>query len=153
MDNKIKIAYATMNELDSWMQLIETVRWNFPGLETQKDMEDYRDTVIKNINRKSAVCALDNGTVVGFLLFSVKNNMLCQMAVHPDYRRQKIASQMIEIMLENLDRGRDIEVHTFRKDDEKGIAPRALYKKLGFEEAEPGLDFGYPIQKFILRAK
>jgi hypothetical protein len=42
-------------------------------------------------------------------------------------------------------------VITFREGDEKGIAPRALYKKLGFEEAEFCNEFNYPEQKFILR--
>ena len=148
----VKVSYATMDNLYSWMVLIDLVKWNFPGLETEEQINDYRETVIKNIKRKSAVCTLDGDTVIGLLLFSTKRNMLCHLAVHPDYRQQKIASRMIAVMLENLDRNRDIIVTTFREDDEKGVAPRALYKKLGFEEDELCYDQGYPEQKFILRA-
>ena len=33
---------------------------------------------------------------------------------------------------------------TFRENDVKGIAPRKLYKKFGFEEGELIEEFGYP---------
>lgn len=38
---------------------------------------------------------------------------------------------VMEEMFNNLDRTKDISVSTFRGNDEKGVAPRALYKKLG----------------------
>lgn len=41
---------------------------------------------------------------------------------------------------------------TFREDDIKGIAPRSLYKKFGFEEDELIEEFGYPNQRFVLHA-
>lgn len=135
------------------MKLIDVVRWNFPGLNTQGELENYKKTVEKNIRRKSAICALDNGKVVGFLLFSTKYNMLCHMAVHPDYREKGLASQMMNLMLNNLDRTKDIVVLTFRENDEKGVAPRALYKRFGFEPGELCYDMDYPEQKFILHAK
>lgn len=153
MFENIKITYATMCELESWMGLIDILHWNFPGLSTQEEIDGYRKTVEKNISRKSAICALDGSTVVSFLLFSTKYNMLCHMAVHPDYRRKGIASDMVELMLNNLDRSKDIVVLTFREDDEKGAAPRAFYKSLGFEEGELCFDMNYPEQKFVLRAK
>ena len=36
------------------------------------------------------------------------------------------------------------------KNDEKGKAPRALYKKFGFKEGEKTIEFGYPNQVFVL---
>lgn len=153
MKNNIEINYATMENLDSWLNLIDIVSNNFPGLETTEKIDNYRNTVIKNINRRSAICAVSENKVVGFLLFSTRYNMLCHLAVHPDYRRKRIATSMIELMLKNLDRSRDIVVLTFREDDEKGVAPRILYKQLGFEEAELCYDQEYPEQKFILRGK
>jgi ribosomal protein S18 acetylase RimI-like enzyme len=146
----LDITYATMANLESWMALIDLVRWNFPGLETTELVEGYRQTVIKFIKDRRAICALDGNAVVGLLLFSTKHNMLCHMAVHPDHRRRDVATRMIALMLENLDRSRDVVVTTFREEDEKGTAPRALYKKLGFQEAELRFDHDYPEQKFIL---
>lgn len=40
-----------------------------------------------------------------------------------------------------------------REGDVKGIAPRPLYKKFGFEEDELIIEFEYPVQKFILHRK
>lgn len=73
------------------------------------------------------------------------------MAVHPDHRRNGIASDMIEKMLSVLSPNKDVWVITFRDDDEKGKAPRTLYKSLGFTEGELLMEHNYPHQKFILR--
>ena len=148
-----KIKYATMDELNSWMELVRLVSWNFPGLETEELLDGYKNTVIKNINRKSAICAVSEDKVVGILLFSTKYNMLCCMAVHPAYRKRGIAKRMMKEMMSNLDKNRDIIVDTFREEDSKGIAPRALYTSLGFEPAELIENLGYPNQRFVLRAK
>lgn len=148
-----EIRFATMTELESWMALVDLLRPLFPGLETQEKMDGYRQTVVKNINRRTALCAVDGGRVVGFLLFSTKYNLLCHLGVHPAYRRQGLAAGLIARMLPHLDRSREISVVTYREEDEKGPAPRALYRKLGFEPAELCFEFGYPEQKFILRPK
>lgn len=149
----IEVGFATVSDSSSWMELVRLVSWNFPGLETEENMLEYEKTLFKNINRQSAICAKENSKVVGVLIFSAKHNMLSCMAVHPEYRRRGIACQMISLMLTKLDITKDITVSTFRENDEKGIAPRALYKKLGFAEDELIEEFGYPNQKFILHAK
>lgn len=146
----LDIGFAQMSDLPSWMELVKLVRWNFPGLETEEALADHRQTVMKNIQRGSAICARDGEKVVGVLLFSVQQSMLSCMAVHPDYRRQGIASSMIRLMLERLPAGRDVQVITFREGDEKGIAPRALYQSLGFVAGEFCNEFNYPEQKMIL---
>jgi len=153
MKNDIDIRLATLNDLSSWMELVRLVSWNFPGLETEELLNGYQETVIKNIGRNSAICAKHNGKVIGVLLFSRKHKMLCCMAVHPDYRKMGIAAKMIQLMLTYLPDTCDVVVTTFRRDDEKGMAPRALYKKLGFIEDELCYEFDYPVQKFILHRK
>lgn len=60
---------------------------------------------------------------------------------------------MISLMFTKLDITKEITISTFRENNEKGIAPRALYKKLGFVEDELIEEFDYPNQKFILHAK
>ena len=147
---KVRIGFAEACNLKSWMSLAEIVRENFPGLETAEALEDYRKTVIKNIERGSAVCAMDGKMVVGVLLFSEKHSMISCMAVHPEYRRQRIAARMVELMLTKLDRSRDIKVETFREGDGKGAAPRAFYKSMGFMPGELTVSLGYPTQEFVL---
>lgn len=150
---EIKIAFADRRNLASWMSLVEIVRWNFPGLETEEKLEDYRNTVLKNMDRGTALCALDQNMVVGILLFSVRQSMLCCLAVHPKYRRRGIASRLIGRMLEQMDPSRDIIVETFREGDEKGVAARALYRSLGFvPEQDCIFEEGYPVQRFVRKA-
>lgn len=52
--------------------------------------------------------------------------------------------------LSELNHNKAIAVSTFREEDEKGIAPRALYKKFGLVEDELIEEFGYPNQRFVL---
>lgn len=149
----VRIGWATLENMVSWMNLVEIVRENFPGLETPQALGEYRDTAIRCIEKQSAVCALRGNMVVGILLFSMKHNMLACMAVHPDYRRRGIAAGMMEFMLSKLDRGRDITVTTFREGDPKGDAPRALYRSFGFMPGELCIEQGYPCQVFVLKGK
>lgn len=142
--------YAEVGDVDSWIKMVYIVRNNFPGLETSEKMEEYRQTVIKNIKRNTALCMKYEGEVVGILLFSYNSKCLSCMAVHPNHRRNGIGAAMVEKMISLFPSNMDISVTTFRKDDVKGIAPRQLYKKYGFEEDELVTEFDYPLQKFIL---
>lgn len=148
----LRVVFAGPENLKSWMSLVEIVRDGFPGLETEEALENYRNTAIKNIERGSAVCAVDSYTVVGILLFSEKQNCISCMAVHPEYRRQNIAARMVQLMLTKLDRNRDITVETFREGDEKGAAARAFYASQGFVPGELCESLDYPTQKFVLKA-
>jgi ribosomal protein S18 acetylase RimI-like enzyme len=132
------------------MSLIQIVKDNFPGLETEEKLNNYMATAKKNIDRQTAICALFGNMVVGFILFSTKRNMLCHMAVHPEFRRMHIATRMFELMLEKMDKTHPVVVETFREEDEKGAAPRAFYIKMGFQEGEFTSFDGYPTQKFYL---
>ena len=146
----MEVEFAKVPYLHSWMTLVRKVSWNFPGLETEEGIIDHRNTVLKFISKNQAICVRENNRVIGVLLFSRYHNMICCLAVDPDFRRQGIASMLLEKALQELDRNRDITVSTFREDDEKGRAPRALYKKFGFKEGELTVEFGYPNQVFVL---
>ena len=58
---------------------------------------------------------------------------------------------LLQNALAELDNSRDITVTTFRDNDEKGIAPRALYKRFGFAEEKLMVENDYPVQRFVLR--
>lgn len=137
-------------DIDSWMELVKSVRWNFPGLETERALQEHRDTVLKFMEQKRAICVKDGKNIVGVLLFSCKYNMICCLAVSENYRNQGIGSKLLACSLEKLDRTEPVTVSTFREEDEKGAAPRALYKKFGFVPDELIEEFGYPNQRFIL---
>lgn len=145
------IRYGEIADIDNWMNLVEKISWNFPGLETSEMIAEHRNTVLRFMGKSQALCAKDdNDKIIGVLLFSRGHNMICCLGVSPEHRRYGIASCLLRNVLEQLDRTKDISVSTFREEDEKGTAPRALYKKFGFVEDELIEEFGYPNQVFLL---
>ena len=147
----MKVEYGTSLDIESWMELVQSVSWNFPGLETASTIDDHRKTVLRFMGENRALCVKDVEKVVGILLLSKKHNMICCLAVAPEYRRKRIASALLEKALAKLDRSKDITVTTFRDNDEKGNAPRALYKRFGFAEEKLMIENDYPVQRFVLR--
>ena len=145
------IQFGKADDIDNWMNLVERISWNFPGLETCEKIAEHRNTVLRFMGKSQALCVKDdNDKIIGVLLFSRGHNMICCLGVSPEHRRYGIASRLLRKALEQLDRTKDISVSTFREDDEKGIAPRALYKKFGFVEDELIEEFEYPNQVFLL---
>lgn len=86
-------------DIESWMELICKVKDNFPGLETEEALLEHKNTVLEFMSNDSAICAKNSGKVIGALLFSKDNNMLCFLAVDAEYRRQHIAEKMVCICL------------------------------------------------------
>ena len=136
--------------IDSWMRLVREVRRSFPGLETEESLAEHKQTVLKFMRKQQALCVMHKESVAGVLLFSRSRNMICCLAVDPEHRKQGLASALLRKALDELDTSREITVSTFRENDDKGIAPRALYKKFGFQEGEMTEVFGYPNQVFVL---
>ena len=146
----MEAVFGDSSVIDSWMRLVGKVRCNFPGLETEESLDEHRQTVLKFMNKKQALCVIINETVAGVLLFSRSRNMICCLAVDPEHRKQGLASVLMRKALDELDRNREITVSTFRENDDKGKAPRALYRKFGFQEGELTEEFGHPTQVFDL---
>ena len=136
--------------IDSWMLLVRKVRRDFPGLETEESLDEHKQTVLKFMSKKQALCVRNRETVVGVLLFSRSRNMICCLAVDPEHRKQGLASLLLRKALGELDRSKEITVSTFRENDAQGLAPRALYRKFGFQEGEMTEEFGYPNQVLAL---
>lgn len=140
-------------DIGAWMELVREVSPVFPGLETEEALEDHKNTVLRFMGEKRALCVKIRGKIAGVLLFSVKHNMICCLAVSPAHRKEGIGSALLAAALERLDGSRDITVSTFREGDERGIAARALYKKFGFEDGGLTEEFGYPNQILVLCPK
>lgn len=131
---------------------MEVVYGNASDIRPWMDLAEHEQTVLRFMAKNQAFCIKDDGQIVGVVLFSRGHNMICCLAVSLEYRRRGIASKLMEKVLGELDCKRDIAVSTFREDDVKGIAPRALYKKYGFVEGELTVEFDYPNQVFVLKA-
>lgn len=146
----MEVLFGKPTDIEQWMNLVKSVSWNFPGLETDESIEEHSNTVLKFMNKKQALCIKRGNDIAGVILFSRSRNMICCLAVSPEYRRHGVGSALLEKAIGELDRSKNISVSTFRENDETGAAPRALYKKFGFKEAELIEEFGYPNQKMVL---
>ena len=146
----MQVQYGSVAMIQPWMALVEEIRGNFPGLETPQALEEHRQTVLRFMEKRQALCVRDGGRVAGVLLFSRGRNMICCLGVAPAYRRRGIASLLLGEALAQLDRTRAVTVSTFREQDPKGAAPRALYRKFGFREGPLTQEFGYPNQVMVL---
>ena len=132
------------------MSLVTLVRRNFPGLETGEKLDEHKATVLRFMSKRQAICVKEGNEIAGVMLFSRRHNMICCLAVSPNYRRRGVASMLMDEALRNLDRTKEISVSTFRAGDEKGTAPRTLYEKYGFVEHALIEEMDYPNQKYIL---
>ena len=146
----MEIRIANECDIDGWMNLVCKVKDSFPGLETKASLDEHRDTVLGFIYKESAICARIEDKIIGALLFSKDNNMLCFLAVDPEYRRRHIAEKMMTHMLDLLDSNMNVVVTTYREGSPEGIAARAFYKHLGFVEGKLTEEFGSPVQEFVL---
>lgn len=145
-----KLKYGAPEDIDGWMSLVSRISWNFPGLETAEKLDEHKATVLRFMAKRQAICVRSGGEIAGVMLFSRRMNMICCLGVSPGHRRRGIASMLMDEALRNLDRSREITVTTFRADDEKGTAPRALYEKYGFIEEALIEELGYPNQRYVL---
>ncbi len=145
------IELATKQNIDDWMDLVNKVKDGFPGLETQKALDEHRNTVLEFMGKDSAICAKAKNRIVGALLFSNETNTLCFLAVDAEYRRQHIAEKMFSYMLTFMDSEKDISVTTYRADVPEGIPARMFYKRMGFSEGKLTEEFGSPVQEFVLK--
>lgn len=139
---------ALPGDREAWLGLVRLVADSFPGLV----MEDYAQTLDRNIARGTALCAHVGDELAGILLFSPRQHCLSCMAVHPRLRRRGVARALVSEMLRLMPAG-DISVTTFRAGDERAVAPRALYASFGFEPAEEFYEFDYPVQRMVLRVE
>lgn len=152
-ENRISVDYGKLEDIDRWMCLVKRVSGSFPGLETEEALNEHRETVLDFMLRQEAICAKENGEIVGVLLFSNENNVLCFLAVAPVYRRRHIAEKMFRFMLPQMSEDKPITVTTYRDGELEGTAARAFYQKLGFAPAKLTVEFGSEVQEFILNVK
>ena len=146
----VEIVPAHPCDIERWMALVDQVKAAFPGLETPEALAEHRSTVLGFMERNAALCAKINGNIVGVLLFSREDRVLCFLAVDPGFRRRHIAEKLVRHMFTFLDTDRDVTVTTYREDVPEGRAARAFYRHLGFVEGRLTEEFGSLVQEFVL---
>ncbi len=149
--HRIQTGFAGFAHLESWLNFTEIVKKDFPGMDSDDAMNSYCGVVIRHMKRGTAIYAADGRMIIGVLLFAKEESRIVCLAVHPEYRRQRVASRMLQLMLKKLDPAKDITVETFLEGDAKGTAARQFYRSMGFVPGQKGTHEGYPVQEFIYR--
>lgn len=85
MRNKIIADFAEEIDIDIWMNLVEIVKEDFPGL----IVENYRKILKENIQQRTALIVKDETKAIGVLIFSYENKEIAFLAVHPQYRKKR----------------------------------------------------------------
>ena len=116
---EIKIEKATSRDLT---HILEIEKLSFPYPWNKEIIEPMliNFSVVKNQQKR----------IIGFISLEtiLDETHILHMAVHPDFRRQKVASKMVEFALNNNSKKCVLEV---RKSNQ---AARELYEKFGFKE-------------------
>ena len=60
----MRLLYAVPEDIDAWMGLVSRVRLNFPGLDTEEGMADYRSTVLRFMKKRQAICVKADGEIM-----------------------------------------------------------------------------------------
>jgi AraC-like DNA-binding protein len=140
----IRPAYES--DIPAWMDLARLAIDGFPGLDEGEHVAALR----RHIARKSAILMTQCGVPVGTLMVDRQNAHIGFLAVHPFYRTQVGEREFLRRALPELLNTRAVTTTTFRAGDKADTGHRAALVKLGFVEAEPLIEFGYPTQRMVL---
>lgn len=121
----IEITKMTLDDIDEIMK-IEHLSFNIPWTRAAFVSEVLSNDIAEYIVSKI------NGKIVGYagMWRVLDEGHITNIAVHPDFRRKKIATQMVEELIK-IARENDIAKLTLEV-RESNILAQELYKKFGF---------------------
>lgn len=128
------------------MELVRLVIDGFPHL----DEEQYIETLRDKIHSSQAVILKDGETAIGIMMFSYRTGSIEFMGTHPLYRQMGVPEALLNQVMGELIKGKEISITTFREGDKADIGHRREIIGLGFAEAELLVEYGYPTQRFVL---
>ncbi len=68
LNEEYVLCYAQVQDIDAWMRMIGIVTDNFPGLDSVNAIYEYRQIVLKNILRGTALCVKFGNEIVGVMM-------------------------------------------------------------------------------------
>ena len=142
-----EISFASDEDIPGWMELVRLVIDGFPHL----NEEEYIRVLRQKISTGQALIMKDRGSAIGIMLFSYENGSIDFMGSHPLYRKKGVPKAMLDKVMKELLKGKEISITTYREGDKADTGYRKEIKGLGFAEAELLVEYGYPTQRFILQ--
>lgn len=146
---KDDIQFATIEDINDWMELVQLTIDGYPRL----DEVDYMEKLSFYIADKRALILRDEGMAIGIMGFSTETGSIDFLAVHPQYRNSGIEKVFLDKLADELLAGIEISLTTYREGDKADTGYRETYLRLGFAERELLTEYGYPTQRFVLPPK
>lgn len=146
---KDDIQFATVEDINDWMELVQLTVDGYPCL----DEVDYMEKLSFYIADKKALILRDEGMAIGIMGFSTETGSIDFLAVHPQYRNSGIEKVFLDKLADELLAGIEISLTTYREGDKADTGYRETYLRLGFAERELLTEYGYPTQRFVLPPK
>lgn len=149
------VKYANPEDIHRWLLFASKLKEDFYGLDLGKDKK-YGDAVLKNIARKTAIYVEDEKgeekCIIGGMIYSRNQNHIGWLGVDSCFRRQGIATFLLNHMVKNLRDAKEIRVKTFLNNDVFGKAARSFYRKNGFIPGRiesKNEDYPHDVQEFV----
>lgn len=146
---KDDIQFATIEDINDWMELVQLTIDGYPRL----DEVDYMEKLSFYIADKRALILRDEGMAIGIMGFSTETGSIDFLAVHPQYRNSGIEKVFLDKLADELLAGIEISLTTYREGDKADTGYRETYLRLGFAERELLTEYGYPTQRFVFPSK
>ncbi len=141
------IRHAKVEDADSCIHLMKLVKNDFPGYRE----DAFRTALLEMIEKGEVFVSMDDGMLEGMVGFSREKKELTLLAVHPDCRREGIATRLIYTVAGCFEPEDEISVITFAESDPRGEAARACYRSCGFEPEEDLNISNVECQKLVYR--
>ena len=141
-----RIRLSKETDIPAWLELARQCVDGYPCL----DERDYLRWLRKSIREGQALILKDGDMVLGALGFSRETGTIDFLGIPPQHRKWGIAELFLRELADRYLPGREISMTTYREHDRADTGWRAGLKRLGFEEREKLVEFGYPTQRFVL---
>ena len=141
-----RIRLSKETDIPAWLELARQCVDGYPCL----DERAYLRWLRKSIREGQALILKDGDTVLGALGFSRETGNIDFLGIPPQHRKWGIAELFLRELADRYLPGREISMTTYREHDRADTGWRAGLKRLGFEEREKLVEFGYPTQRFVL---
>ncbi len=134
---------AQTADIPAWLELVNLTVDGYPCLKKT----EYLTKLQQYINSQQALVLQIGQTAIGAMTFSVATDSIDFLAIHPQYQL------FIAKLSQELQPGHALSLTTYRAGDKADTGWRNEYRRLGFQEAELLVEFGYPTQRFKLPAQ
>lgn len=141
-----RIRLSKETDIPAWLELARQCVDGYPCL----DERDYLRWLRKSIREGQALILKDGDMVLGALGFSRETGNIDFLGIPPQHRKWGIAELFLRELADRYLPGQEISMTTYREHDRADTGWRAGLKRLGFEEREKLVEFGYPTQRFVL---